>query len=169
MTPKDKRPVGRPSTYTTILAEEFCRRIASGRSQRSVCADPDMPGYDAVERWQTQRPEFASRYARARDGRADVLADEALAICDELSSTATSEQVQAARLRIDTRRWFASKLSPKKFGDRVQTDATVNANVTGGLTVQLSAMSDDELARILVDAARDGAGGGVGVAPKTSP
>lgn len=31
----------------------------------------------------------------------------------------TNQGVQHARLRIDTRKWLASKLKPKKFGDKV--------------------------------------------------
>ena len=30
-----------------------------------------------------------------------------------------SEYVQRSRIRIDTRKWIASKLKPKKYGDKV--------------------------------------------------
>ena len=164
--PKEKRPIGRPAIYTPMLAAEFCRRISEGRSENSVCKDADMPSRETVWKWDAEDPSFARSYAHAREARAAHLAEEALAIGDELGDAPTSEQVQAAKLRVDTRKWFAAKLHPKKYGDRVQTDS--NVSVTGDLTMRLSAMSDDELARILADAAGSGAGGGVGVAPPTS-
>lgn len=166
--PKDKRPVGRPAIYTPELAAEFCRRISEGRSEKSVCSDADMPSHTTIQKWEREDPEFAASYAHARDARASHLAEEALRIADELGDSPSSEQVQAARLRVDTRKWFAAKLAPKKYGDRIQTDATVNANVTGDMTMRLQAMSDDELARILTDAASiASAGGGMGTSSQT--
>lgn len=165
MTPKrGEKPVGRPPIYSEAKALEFCRRISEGRSERSVCKDADMPSRETVWKWDEENPEFSRRYARAREDRASHLAEEALSIGDALGDAPTSEQVQAARLKVDTRKWFAAKLSPRKYGDRLQTDATVNANVTGDLTMRVSAMSDDELARILADARADvAAGRGLGV------
>ncbi len=32
------------------------------------------------------------------------------------------EHVQRSRLRIDTRKWLAGKLKPKKYGDRINLD-----------------------------------------------
>lgn len=163
--PKDKRPIGRPAIYTPQLAAEFCRRISDGRSEKSVCSDADMPSRETVWKWDGEDPDFSRSYAHAREARAAHLAEEALSIGDELGDAPTSEQVQAAKLRVDTRKWFAAKLHPKKYGDRIQTDATLSASVHGELTHRVSAMSDDELGRILADAASGiGAGGGVGMA-----
>lgn len=159
--PKDKRPIGRPAIYKPELAAEFCRRIREGRSERSVCKDADMPSEDTIERWEQRDPDFSGQYARAREARAALLVEQSMEIVDGLGDAPTSEQIQAARLRVDTRKWFASKLAPKKYGERLQTDATVTANVTGDFTHRLAAMTDDELGKILADAAK---GGGVGVA-----
>jgi len=160
--------IGRPIGFRKAVADEFCRRIGEGRSERSVCKDPDMPAHATIYKWEQENPEFATQYARARDERAAHLAEEALTIADDLGETPSSEQVQKARLQIDTRKWFAAKLAPKKYGDRIQTDATVQANVTGDMTMRLQAMSDDELARILSDAASiAAAGGGMGAASET--
>lgn len=155
--------MGRPAIYTDELAETFCQRIAEGRSERSVCKDDDMPSHTTIQKWERENPAFAAQYTRARDERAAFLAEEALSISDALGHSPSSEQVQAARLQVDTRKWFASKLAPKRFGDRIQTDASVNANVTGDFSLRLAAMSDDELGRILADAA---ASSGLGVATK---
>lgn len=159
------KPIGRPIGFRKAVADEFCRRIGEGRSERSVCKDPDMPAHATIYKWEHENPEFATQYARARDERATHLAEEALTIGDGLGDAPTSEQIQAAKLRVDTRKWFAAKLAPKKYGERLQTDS--NVSVTGDMTMRLQAMSDDELARILADAATVGASGSVGVAPPT--
>jgi hypothetical protein len=59
-------------------------------------------------------------YARAREERADLLAKEILEIAD----TPCTNQVEVAqqRNRLDTRKWLASKLAPRKYGDRVEHD-----------------------------------------------
>jgi terminase small subunit-like protein len=57
---------------------------------------------------------------RAREERADLLAKEILEIAD--APRADQVAVQHARNRIDTRKWLASKLAPRKYGDRVEHD-----------------------------------------------
>ena len=73
---------------------------------------------------------FSAQYARARDLRADTLFDEALEIADETSDdwiraedekkVLDHEHVQRSRLRVDTRKWAAGKLAPKRYGDKLQ-------------------------------------------------
>lgn len=128
--PKDKRPIGRPATYTPELAAEFCRRIGEGRSEKSVCSDADMPSHTTIQKWEREDAEFSARYAHARDARASHLAEEALSIADALGSEPSSEQVQAARLRVDTRKWFAAKLAPKKYGDTMRVDGNVSVSLS---------------------------------------
>lgn len=73
-------PAGRPSEYTGELADEFCRRVASGRSVLSVCADTDMPSDTTVYRWRQERPEFRDKVAHARDERLEAYSDRMLAL-----------------------------------------------------------------------------------------
>lgn len=48
------------------------------------------------------------------------LADEILEIAD--GTPAEKGAIALARLRIDTRKWMMSKLSPKKYGDRLDLE-----------------------------------------------
>ena len=129
-----------------------------------------MPSKPTVARWLEANETFRNSYARACEERAAALAEEALSIADGLSGKIfSSEDVQAAKLQVDTRKWFAAKLAPKRFGEKVQTESKVDTTVHGSLDVRVSQMSDDELARILADAAAEnapGTGGGAGVAKK---
>jgi hypothetical protein len=63
-------------------------------------------------------PEFANAYARALDMRMDHYVHEIEAIADDAEG-----DVRRAALRIDTRKWIASKLAPKRYGERLHIEA----------------------------------------------
>ena len=44
--------------------------------------------------------------------------------------TIDGPSVSHAKLRIDTRKWAASKLKPKKFGEKIQQEITPGEGVT---------------------------------------
>lgn len=106
--------MGRPSDYSQQTADAICERLAEGESLRAICASDSMPSKAAVFRWLGERAEFRDQYARAREEQAESLADEITEIAD------TAEDAQIARLRIDARKWVASKLKPKRYGDRLE-------------------------------------------------
>ena len=58
--------------------------------------------------------------ARTRGGQS--LAEQTLDIAD----SATPQEAQVAKLRVDTRRWLASKMAPDEFGDRQQPLVSIN-------------------------------------------
>jgi len=60
-----------------------------------------------------KRGELLTR-ARTRGGQS--LAEETLEIAD----SATPQEAQVAKLRVDTRRWLASKMAPDDYGDKQQ-------------------------------------------------
>ena len=64
---------------------------------------------------------------RARERQADFMASQTVDIADDTtkdSGFAGSVAVARSRLRIDARKWLASKLAPKKYGDKI--DATLS-------------------------------------------
>lgn len=120
--------MGRPSTFTKEMADTICDRIASGRSIRAICReDEDMPSVGTVMRWLADSESFQQQYARAREEQADTLADEIVAISDERETVTKddgavvfdSTAVARNRLRVDARKWVASKLKPKKYGEKL--------------------------------------------------
>ena len=127
-------PAGRPSDYTQELADNICEALAMGRSMRSVCRDEDMPAMSTVFRWLREKPEFQEQYTRAKEESADAMAEEMLSIADDADDDYTDhedkgrvvdrEHIQRSRLKIETRKWLASKLRPKKYGDKVQQEVT---------------------------------------------
>jgi hypothetical protein len=113
----EKRARGRPSTYTSEIANKICAQLSDGRSLRSICKYEDMPSQRAVYGWLSKRDEFVQQYARAREVQADLLFDEILDIADGAKDDPID--IQRARLQIDVRKWMVGKLAPKKYGEKV--------------------------------------------------
>lgn len=102
-----------------------------------------MPSRAAVHKWlKEDRGGFMDKYARAREDQADVLAEEILDIADDARNdwmerngedsvgwALNGEHVQRSRLRIDARKWYAGKLRPKVYGDKVDHEHTGKVNV----------------------------------------
>lgn len=159
-----RRKVGRPTLYNDKVSETICQRIAMGHSLRRICReDPALPDLITIIRWQSVHPEFRHQYELACEERANVLAEEALEIAD----AAGPENASVAKLQVDTRKWFASKLKPKRYGDKVHQEHT---GADGGPiqlerrpTIDWSALSPEarEAARLLLTEARQQLDGNV--------
>jgi hypothetical protein len=113
---------GRPSDYTEELAGQIADRLACGEPLAKICEDDGMPHRVTVNRWCRAHPEFAVIFARAREDAGEVWAERAL----QAALRADPITANASRLKYDALRWYASKLAPKLYGDRVQ-----HANAAG--------------------------------------
>jgi len=131
-----KRPPGRPSRYSDETAAEICDRLAAGESLNAICRDEHMPHERTIRRWAIEDHEgFSPRYACARELQAEHLFDEIVDIADRVANEREAAIVNAARLAIDARKWVASKMLPKKYGDRldVQQDGQLVVRIIHGL------------------------------------
>lgn len=111
---------GRPSIYSEELAESICERMRQGESLLSICCDDAMPDRSTVYKWIREREEFSDNYTQAREALADVWFEEVVGLADK-----GSYDVQRDRLRVDSRKWAASRMAPRKYGDRF------NAQISG--------------------------------------
>lgn len=139
--------MARPSKYTEELADKICKAIAeSSKGLVKLCKDnSDFPNPDTVYEWLKVKEGFSDKYARAREDQADFLADEIIEIADDSSNdTITTEKfgdienkewVNRSKLRVDARKWKASKLAPKKYGDKV--DVTTGGEKIGSAVYQI--------------------------------
>jgi hypothetical protein len=116
---KQKAKMGRPTDYNLDLAIDICEQIALGKKLVDVCAPDEMPSRTSVYKWLIAYPDFADMYVRAREERGDLYADEIVNIAD------TEEDANKARVRIDARKWAASKLNQKNYGDKLEIGGTV--------------------------------------------
>lgn len=115
-----RRKIGRPTDYTKDMADKICEKISGGLSLRAICAEPGMPARGTVYRWLIENADFQDQYTRAREKQADYFAEEIIEIAD--SAEAESAAVSKAKLQIDARKWAASKIAPKKYGDKQEID-----------------------------------------------
>lgn len=106
--------MSRPTDYSIDRAAEICAHIAQGKSLKSYCLQEDTPHIATIYRWIAAHEEFRDLYARAREDQADTIADEIIDIAD------TEPDHNKARVRIDARKWTASKLKPKRYGNEVE-------------------------------------------------
>jgi len=100
--------------------------IENGKSLRYALKEVKLSSSRFFD-WIEEDSEKQKQYARATELRADALADEMFDIVDETSRDTiitdkgiipNNEWIQRSRLRYDARKWLASKLNPKKYGDR---------------------------------------------------
>jgi len=109
--------MARPSSYTEKIADEICEAIANGAALYRLCDENNnLPHEATVYRWLESEPTFREKYVRARERQQDREIDHIVAIADEATDA------NLARLRIDARKWRASKLHPKKYGDRLDLE-----------------------------------------------
>lgn len=139
---------GRPTIYTPELRAEFCRRLSSGRTKRSVCRDDDMPDRDTIERWLMDLPNdknkdkawiidgFYGHYTQARVMQAENVHDECIDIADDGTNDFVEiavkkgkkivfdkEHVQRSKLRVDTRLSWLANTEPRKYGRNVKVES----------------------------------------------
>lgn len=122
-------------TFSQELCDAICTALAEGESLRSICLQPGMPHIATVMRWLSdpEKRDFCEQYARAREAQAETLAEELLAIADEaeyepIQDPNTGQTLAVAfdktavarnKLRVETRKWLAARMSPKKYGDKL--------------------------------------------------
>ena len=115
------RPVGRPSGFNQSIANDICNQVLDGQPIRFICSQVDMPSVATVMRWLHDYPEFAKQYAQAKEMYAHCIFDEIQHIADNCDPT----EVQKAKLMIDARKYIASKLAPKKYGDKIEDEQDI--------------------------------------------
>lgn len=121
MTKKNKG--GRPSSYMPEVAEDICRLLMEGESLRQICKRPSLPAISTVMEWLQRHEEFREQYAHAREVQAELLAEDIINLSDAVIEDGAA--VAKARLQVDARKWYASKLAPKRYGDRIQHEQKI--------------------------------------------
>jgi len=116
----------------------------------------DLPDKTTVNLWRSIYPDFSTQYAQAKIQQADLLAEECLEIADDARNDymesfsnepdatpykVMGEVVNRSRLRIDTRKWLASKLLPKQYGDQHRIESLESEN--DNLKAELKQLRED--------------------------
>jgi hypothetical protein len=126
---------------------EIIQEIEDGKALRTILKYSGMPSSSTFYIWIEEDEKKSKRYAHACEVRADIIFEDILSIADESENDVkrdkdgkeitNKEMVLRSRLRVDARKWYLSKLSPKKYGDKIETtieggDKPVNIVSLGG-------------------------------------
>lgn len=117
--------MGRKSSYSKRIATKICAALYDGEVLSEICKRKGMVSERTVRRWLASGdyPDLCHAYARADIARSYIWAEEAISIPDSLVGTgASNEEIQLAKLRVDTRKWMLSKIRPEKYGDRIEVE-----------------------------------------------
>jgi hypothetical protein len=112
-------PQGRPTIYQDSIGALICKGIQEGKTLLKISKDPKVPSLPTIYSWLNRmhpmfKECFFNAYNEAKRLQAEAMAEEIVDISDG------SGDIQKNRLRIDTRKWLASKILPSKYSDKVQ-------------------------------------------------
>lgn len=121
---------GRPTDYTEELGIAICEAVASSTDGvHKLFAGDEWPAVSSIFLWLAKYPEFSERYAQARANQAKLLAQQIIEIADDGANdtyidsegreVTNHDHIQRSKLRVDARKWVASKLLPKVYGDKL--------------------------------------------------
>jgi hypothetical protein len=107
---------------TPELEERIAERLET-MSLRQICSRfDDVPDRATIHRHMAANPEFATKCARAREENAEFMDDRILEIAQKVESGEL--EPKAGSVIISAFQWRASKLAPKKYGDKLQQEVT---------------------------------------------
>lgn len=135
--------MSRPTKYTPALGGIICERMSEGLSLKTICKDETMPLARTVYEWIEGIQQFRHNYARATNERGAAIFEESLDIADDGSNdwmvregkdgatgwALNGEHVNRSRLRVETRKWFLSRMDPKKYGDKQHVEHSGDINL----------------------------------------
>jgi hypothetical protein len=150
-------PMGRPQVYNDMIGAYICREITKGRTITSICKDKDVPSLPTVFSWLNKlhpsfKEDFFKSYVMAREIQAEVLADEIKDIADDgkndtyeiVNSKGQKEvrtdydHIKRSALRVESRKWLAAHLLPRKFSDRVELTGAGGKDLIPAMPTQVT-------------------------------
>ena len=126
-----------PTMYDKALAEDICAAVGKDtRGLKAILAtDPKFPSADTVNEWRYRYPEFDAMMDRAQMSQAKRRMEEAHEIAEDTSrdmymnkegcEVPNAAAIARDRLRIDNRKYMASKLAAAIYGEKTQNEITV--------------------------------------------
>ena len=107
----------------------FMIAVSSVGLKKLCKANPHWPSHETFYQWLRKYPDLADLYASAKKDQVTALVEDILEIADDSTqdeiidehgnSHANNEFINRSRIRIDTRKWIATKLVPRLYGDNV--------------------------------------------------
>jgi hypothetical protein len=129
----------KPRYNNEALWDRLLDAVAHGQAFTSALRDcAGAMSYPSAKRMLAADPALNARYRSALEDRADSLIDQLLELCDapipdELEGAERGAWIQHLKLRLDTRRYLASKLFARQYGERLDIGVTHSISIRAAL------------------------------------
>lgn len=130
---------GRPTIYSQELADRICEIVATNPLgyRKLEAMFPEMPHYSTLLAWRRSKPEFSEQYLNAKRFQAEILVEDIddlipgeikYYVDDKGFERIDSPSAALVVAKINNRKWTASKLVPKLYGDQKQIEQLQDSN-----------------------------------------
>ena len=120
--------------YSKACKERLLERIAEGELLTEICKEKGMPQRKTIWKWRADDPEFEKMYQMAREMCVEKRVEEIFSIGDDSTYDVMGqnpltgepiydhEHINRSKLKCENRKWYASKVVPKLYGEKVQQE-----------------------------------------------
>jgi len=127
------RPLELKESHKATIVDMLTVGDSVGKISKAIERQPST-----IFNWIDNDPELLELYARAKQAKAQLLAEEVITIADDPDLKPDDK-----RIRVDARKWVAGKYYGKLFGDKIMTEHSGTIGTTD--------LSDEELTRRLAE------------------
>jgi len=138
------------------IITEICDKVIEEKISFNEAVKESDISLVSFYKWISKSDELQTLYKYARDVRSDVLFEQIIEIADTTeegtvvetddhgrTKEKTGDMTQHRRLKIDSRKWVVSRMSPKKYGDKLDL-SSADGSMTPKSTV-VTTLTKDEL------------------------
>jgi hypothetical protein len=139
---REKLCPGAPTKYNEALADKICELISTHTCgyQQLINMYPDLklPSQQAVYLWKHRRPGFALKYFEAKRQQSELMLHEMDAMTpgeigryvdNDGNERVDAPTVALLTAKLNNRKWMASRLLPKVYGDRKEVEEKIEENL----------------------------------------
>jgi len=135
---KDKRG-NKPTVYTDAAIRKVLSYVALGNSLAKAAKHYGLEYHRVAKRLYSKHAQFGEEMRRAREMQVHAYVDEIVDIADDCIDS------KKAFVRINARKWLASKIVPKIYGDNVGKDIDTKPVI---VNIDMSPVKDNYLKNI---------------------
>lgn len=127
----------RITKFDRKVADKILMKLRAGVSLNKICQNPPMPTREQFYSVWLKDEDFLAEYMLAKEIGVESVIDDILAIADDTSVDTIKFKTKDGRdaekanyiglkrseLKIEARKWYASKIAPKKYGNNLKVEA----------------------------------------------
>jgi hypothetical protein len=112
----------REITYSPLIIDLLCQKIAEGGSLTELCRQREYPSYSTLRRWARQHTWIDEALQQARRDRAEYFRDKAVHTAEGAEGR---DPISVANLQVDTYKWAAG-VDDGKYSPKAKIEASIN-------------------------------------------